>query len=101
MRERLYKFAIALSIILVADSLFMAWALYASRRDPYSMLGYGQVGLIPVFMPALLVSLVVVGFYVHGFTRRSWTARGPERAFFLILILAVVVKIIMVVRRWS
>jgi uncharacterized membrane protein len=98
MREILYKFAIWLSIILVADGIFMAWALY---KGGFSMLGYGQISYIPVFMPALLVSLVVVGFYIHGFMRRSWTARGAERAFFVLLTLAVTAKVIVAVRRWS
>jgi len=100
MRERLYKFAIGLSIIFVADGIFMAWSLYADRGSAYPMLGYAQVSYIPVFMPALLVSLVVVGFYTHGFARRSWTARGPERAFFVLLILAVAAKVIMTARGW-
>jgi len=98
MRESLYKFAIGLSIIFVADGLFMAWALY---KGGFAPLGYGQISYIPVFIPALLVSLVVVGFYIHGFTRRSWTVRGAERAFFILLSVSVAAKILVTIRGWS
>ena len=90
LREKVYKIARVLSIIFVADGIFMAWAL---ARGGYAGLGYGQLSYIPLFIPAFLVGLVISAIYVHGFARRSWTVRQSERLFFLLFFLAVAAKV--------
>ena len=94
MRETVYKFAIGLSIIFVADGLFMAWALLYGAG-----LGYTHFSYVPVFIPATLVALAISGIYVRGFARLSWTPRTLEWAFFILFVLAVAAKIILLIRR--
>ena len=89
MRERVYKIARVLSIVFVADALFMAWGLASGDR----LLGYGQLGFVPLFIPAFLVSLVIAAIYVYGFVRRSWTVRQSEHLFFFLVVLAAAAKI--------
>lgn len=90
-RTKLYKWAVGLSIIYVADGIFMAWALL---EGGYAPLGYGQLSYGPVFVPACLAGLVVSGMYLHGFTRRGWTALKAEWLFFFVLFDAVAAKVI-------
>jgi hypothetical protein len=90
----LYRWAIGLSIIYLADGAFMAWALL---EGGYARLGYGAVSYFPVFIPALIAGLVVCGLYAHGFLRRGWTARKAEWLFFFILFDAVAAKVIVYV----
>lgn len=90
-RTRLYRWAIGLSFIYLADGAFMAWALL---EGGYARLGYGAVSYFPVFIPALIAGLVVSGLYAHGFLRRGWTARKAEWLFFFILFDAVAAKVI-------
>lgn len=95
LRETIFRWAVCLSVVFLADGLFMAWAL---REGGYATLGYAQISLFPVFMPALLASLVMLGIYIHGVWRRSWSVRRSEWGFFLMLALAVGAKVIVVVR---
>lgn len=67
----------------------MAWAL---NEGGYAPLGYGRISFLPVFMPALLASLVMLGIYAHGVRRRSWSVRRSEWVFFVVLALAVAAK---------
>jgi hypothetical protein len=96
MRERLYKFALVLSVLFVADGLFMTWSFL---QDDWSPVGYAILSYVPVFIPAALVALVIAGIYVHGVTRKSWTLRKAERFFFLVFGLAVAAKLILFIRR--
>lgn len=96
MREKLYRWAIGLSVVFLADGIFMAWAL---MNGAYAFLGYGKMSYFPVFLPALLIGLIVTGIYIHGFMRLSWTARKAEWLFFFLLADAVAAKIIVVVHR--
>ena len=96
MRDRVYKFAIGLSVVFVADGLFMAWALY---EGGYAGLGYGMLIYFPVFIPATLVALVVIGIYISGFVRLSWSPRRAEWLFFLLFGAALTAKLIVFVRR--
>lgn len=93
-RTKLYKWAIGLSIIYVADGALMAVALFQSG---YAWLGYVQLSYFPVFFPALLAGLVVSGMYWRGFTRHHWTARKAEWVFFFLLAGAVLAKVIVVI----
>jgi hypothetical protein len=95
-RERVYKCALGLSIVFVADGILMAWALLDGA---YAFGTYSLISYFPVFLPALLVALVISGIYVHGFTRLSWTARKAEWLFFFVLADAVAAKIIVLVHR--
>ena len=96
MREKVYKIARVLSIIFVADGLFMAWAV--ADLD-YRLLGYGQISFLPVFIPALLVGLVTLTIFLYGLVRRSWTVRKTELLFFLLFFLAVAAKVALFIRR--
>ena len=96
MREKVYKIARVLAIIFVVDGLLMAWAL---AEGGYAILGYAQFSFLPVFIPAFLVGLVIMGLYAHGFARRSWTVRKAELLFFLLFFLAVAAKVALVIRR--
>jgi hypothetical protein len=95
-RRTLYRWAIGLSVVYLADGIFMAWALL---NGAYAFLGYGKLSYLPVFIPALLVGLAVSGMYVDGFLRRGWTARKAEWLFFFILVDAVAAKIIVIIYR--
>lgn len=94
-RERVYRLAIGLSVILAADGILMAAAFLTGG---YAPLGYGQVSYLPVFMPTLVVALVVCGIYIHGFVRRSWTAQKGEWLFFALLVVAVAAKVVVFLR---
>jgi hypothetical protein len=95
-REKLYKFAIGLTICFVFDGLFMAWAVI---EGGYTPLGYGQLSFFPVFIPSVLVALVVTGIYVYGFARLSWAPRRLEWLFFLVFAFALAVKLYIYVAR--
>ncbi|MES2521389.1 MAG: hypothetical protein V4617_01735 [Gemmatimonadota bacterium] len=95
-RTKLYKWAVGLSIIYVADGAFMAWALL---KGGWATLGYGQVSYFPVFIPAFLAGLVVSGMYLRGFTRHGWTAHKAEWLFFFLLVDAVAAKVIVFIHR--
>ena len=95
-RTKLYKWAIGLSTIYVADGALMAWAL---MKGGWAMFGYGQVSFIPVFIPAFLAGLVVSGIYVHGFMQRGWTARRAEWFFFFLFADAVAAKVVVIIHR--
>lgn len=95
-RTSLYRWAIALSCIYVADGFFMAWALL---NGAYAFLGYGKLSYLPVFLPAFVAGLVVSTMYVDGFLRRGWTARKAEWLFFFILVDAVAAKLLVVIYR--
>ena len=89
MREKLYTIARVLSIIFVADGLFMAWVVgYGGSAG----LTYAKFGF-PVFVLAVLVGLVISVIYVHGFARQSWTVRKAESLFFLLFFLALAGKV--------
>jgi hypothetical protein len=94
-RETIFRWSIGLSIAFLADGLFMAWAL---NEGGYALLGYAQFSFRPVFVPALLVSLVMLGDYARGVRRRSWSVRRSEWVYFLVLALAVGAKVVMFVR---
>jgi hypothetical protein len=96
LRERVYRYAIALSVVFVADGIFMGWAL---MHGAYAFLGYGKFSYIPVFFPAMIAGLVVSGIYVYGFMRLSWVARKAEWLFFFLFTDAVAAKIIVVIHR--
>jgi hypothetical protein len=90
LREKVHKIARVLSIIFVADGIFMVWPL---AQGGYVWLTYGMFSYLPVFMPAFVVGLVISVVYAHGFARRSWTVRRTERLFFLVFVLAVAAKV--------
>jgi hypothetical protein len=90
LREQVYRIARILSIIFVADGIFMLWAL---AEGGYAGLGYGQFSFFPLFIPAFLAGLVISAFYAHGFARRLWTVRRTEWLFFLLFVLAVGAKV--------
>ncbi len=94
-RETVFRWSVGLSVAFLADGLFMAWAL---NEGGYAPLGYGQISFVPVFMPALLASLVILGIYARGVGRRSWSVRRSEWVFFPVLALAVAAKIVLFVR---
>jgi hypothetical protein len=94
-RETILRWSRRLSVVFLADGLFMAWALHDGG---YAMLGYGQISFFPVFMPALLMSLVMLGIYAHGAWRRSWYVRRSEWGFFLVFALAVAAKVVVIAR---
>ena len=91
MREAAHKVAIVLSIMFLADGLFMAWALHAGG---YAGLPYVFFGLIPLFLPATVAGLVLVGIYVRGFRRFSWKPRRAEWLFFFLISTSVATKVI-------
>ena len=90
LREKVYKIARILSIIFVADGIFMLWPL---AEGGYAWLTYGKFSYLPVFFPAFLVSLVISAVYAHGFARRSWRVRRAELLFLLVYVLAVGAKV--------
>jgi hypothetical protein len=63
-RTKLYKWAIGLSIVHVADGAFMAWALL---EGGWATLGYGQVSY---FLPE---GFAVVRLEFEGESRRDAT----------------------------
>jgi len=89
-REKVYKIARVLSIIFVLDGLFMAWAMAAGG---YAGVGYAKVSFFPLFVPAFVVGVVISVIYVYGVARRSWTLRKSEVVFFLVLFLAIALKL--------
>ena len=91
MRERAYKFAIGLSAICAADILLLAGLQFDSR--PYAGMGYAYWFFFPVFLPAVLVALVIIGIYAYGFAWQSWRPRRAEWAFFVLFALAVAAHI--------
>jgi hypothetical protein len=94
-RESITRWSVGLSVAFLADGLFMAWAL---NEGGYAPLGYGKISFLPVFMPALLTSLVMLGSYARGVRRNSWSVRRSEWVFVLMLSLALAAKVVVFVR---
>jgi hypothetical protein len=90
-RRTLYRWAIGLSVIYLADGAFFAWALI---EGGYAPLGYAQVFGAPVFIPAFLAGLIVSRLYWQGVTQRGWTVRKAEWLFFFLFFASVAAKAI-------
>lgn len=95
MRSIVYYISIVLSVLLVADLVFMAVSMV--RGGAYSGTAYGLWLFIPVFIPSFILSLIVLLIYAHGVYRMGWVIYKFEYSFLVVVLVSIVFKVFVVV----
>lgn len=91
--------ALLVGMALLVDTVGMVSTM-AYGRGAYGFLGYGMTLLIPVYFPALVVSLILIAVYGWHGRRERWRLFAREKLFAAIFVVSTFGKLVTFALIW-